>query len=150
MRFITLFPSILNMLKKSRTAHTSVTVNPFDNIGGGITSTIICNTICTVSKSYCTKNKVINFWKREALPCDSANKKLLYLHMEPNSRSNKIKDGDRLQRVLPMKMSDGLCYPVFLRLHSKNPGQEQLRKDLSRYWSTKQKQLFKDGKQLWG
>ena len=51
------------------------------------------------------------------------------------------------QKVVPIKIGDSLCYPVFLCLHAKNPGIEQLRKDLSRYRSTKQilKQLFKDG-----
>ena len=58
-----------------------------------------------------------------------------------------MKDGEQLQRVVPIKMGDHLCYPDFLCLHSKNPAQEQLRKYLSRYRSTKQvlKQLFNDG-----
>ena len=57
------------------------------------------------------------------------------------------KDGEQFQKVVPIKIGDSLCYPVFLCLHAKNPGIEQLRKDLSRYRSTKQilKQLFKDG-----
>ena len=57
------------------------------------------------------------------------------------------KDGEQFQKVVPIKIGDSLCYPVLLYLHSKNPGIEQLQKDLSRYRSTKQilKQLFKDG-----
>ena len=56
-------------------------------------------------------------------------------------------DGERYQRVVPIKIGDSLCYPVFLCLHSKNPGNEQLRRDLHRYRSTKQvlKQLFIEG-----
>ena len=52
-----------------------------------------------------------------------------------------------LQRVVPIKIGDTLCYPVFLCLHSKNPGHEQLKRDLQRYRSTKQvlRQLFVEG-----
>ena len=52
-----------------------------------------------------------------------------------------------LQRVVPIKIGDSLCFPVFLCLHSKNPGHEQLRRDLQRYRSTKQvlRQLFVEG-----
>ena len=58
-----------------------------------------------------------------------------------------MKDGEQLQRVVPIKIGDGLCYPVFLCLLLKNPGPEQLKKDLSRYKTTKQilKQLFVEG-----
>ena len=40
-----------------------------------------------------------------------------------------------------------LCYPGFLCLHAKNPGHEQLKKDLHRYRSTKQvlQQLYIEG-----
>jgi len=53
----------------------------------------------------------------------------------------------QLQRVVPIKIGDSLCYPVFLCLHSKNPGHEQLKRDLQRYRSTKQvlRQLFIEG-----
>ena len=43
------------------------------------------------------------------------------------------KDGEQFQKVVPIKIGDSLCHPVFLCLHSKNPGIEQLGKDLSRY-----------------
>ena len=48
---------------------------------------------------------------------------------------------------VPLKIEDTKCYPVFLCLHSKSPGSEQLKKDISRYRSTKQvpKQLFIEG-----
>ena len=54
---------------------------------------------------------------------------------------------EQLQRVIPLKLGETLCYPVFLCLHSKNPGPEQLKKNFSRYRSTKQilKQLFLEG-----
>ena len=53
----------------------------------------------------------------------------------------------QLKRVVPLKIGDSLCYPVFLCLHAKNPGHEQLQRDLQRYRSTKQvlKQMFIDG-----
>ena len=56
------------------------------------------------------------------------------------------KNGQQFQKVVPIKMGDSLCSPVFHCLHAKNPGIEQLQKALSRYRSTKQilKQLFKD------
>ena len=38
----------------------------------------------------------------------------------------------QFQKVVPLKLGETLCYPVFLCLHSKNPGTEQLKKDLSR------------------
>ena len=58
------------------------------------------------------------------------------------------KESRQLQRVVPLKIGETLSYPVFLCLHSKNPGPEHLKKDLSRYSSTKQflKQLFVEGK----
>ena len=43
------------------------------------------------------------------------------------------KDGEQFQKVVPIKIGDSVCNPVFLCLHAKNPGIEQLRKDLSRY-----------------
>ena len=54
---------------------------------------------------------------------------------------------EQLQRVVPIKIGETLCYPVFLCLHAKNPGQEQLKRDLQRYRSTKQvlRQLFVEG-----
>ena len=56
-------------------------------------------------------------------------------------------NNEQFQKVVPLKLGETLCYPVFLCLHSKNPGTEQLKKDLSRYRSTKQilKQLFVEG-----
>ena len=53
----------------------------------------------------------------------------------------------QLQKVVPIKIGDSLCFPVFLCLHTKNPGHEQLRRDLQRYRSTKQvlRQLFVEG-----
>ena len=53
----------------------------------------------------------------------------------------------QLQKVVPIKIGDSLCYPVFLCLHAKNPGHEQLKRDLKRYRSTKQvlRQLFIEG-----
>ena len=57
------------------------------------------------------------------------------------------RNNEQLQRVVPLKIGDTLCYPVFLCLHSKNPGHDQLKRDLQRYRSTKQvlKQLFIEG-----
>ena len=53
----------------------------------------------------------------------------------------------QFQRVVPVKIGGTLCYPVFLCLHAKNPGHEQLKRDLQRYRSTKQvlRQLFVEG-----
>ena len=48
------------------------------------------------------------------------------------------RNNEQLQRVAPLKIGDTLCYPVFLCLHSKNPGHDQLKRDLQRYRSTKQ------------
>ena len=58
------------------------------------------------------------------------------------------KDGEQFLKVVPLKMGDCLCYPVFFCLYLKNPSIEQLWKELSRYRSTKQilNQLFKAGK----
>ena len=54
---------------------------------------------------------------------------------------------EQFQRVVPLKIGQTLCYPVFLCLHAKNPGKEQLKKYLHRYRSSKQvlKQLFIEG-----
>ena len=53
----------------------------------------------------------------------------------------------QLQRGVPFKIGESLCFPVFLCLHAKNPGHEQLKRDLQRYRSTKQvlRQLFIEG-----
>ena len=58
-----------------------------------------------------------------------------------------LSSNEQFQRVVPIKIGDTLCYPVFLCLHAKNPGHEQLKRDLQRYRSTKQvlRQLFVDG-----
>jgi len=54
---------------------------------------------------------------------------------------------EQFQRVVPIKIGETLCYPVFLCLHAKNPGHEQLKRDLQRYRSTYQvlRQLFVEG-----
>ena len=56
---------------------------------------------------------------------------------------------EQFQRVVPIKIGQTLCFPVFLCLHAKNPGREQLKRDLQRYRcrSTKQvlRQLFVEG-----
>ena len=54
---------------------------------------------------------------------------------------------EQFPRVVPIKIGETSCCLVFLCLHAKNPGHEQLKRDLQRYRSTKQvlRQLFIEG-----
>ena len=39
----------------------------------------------------------------------------------------------QLQRVIPVKCDDLLCYPFFKCIHLDTPNKDQLKKDLARY-----------------
>ena len=56
----------------------------------------------------------------------------MFMQMNPNMPQEVVQE--KPARVIPIKIGDVLCYPKFKCIHLTNPGQEQLKKDLHRYW----------------
>ena len=102
--------------------------------------TIICYLFkIKVSRNFICSKQTNYFYCKKKLPCwlFKVNNEIIFLQMNTNIPSATATTNPtapvQLTKVVPINIGDKLCFPKFTCIHLTFPGQDQLKRNLTRY-----------------